>query len=211
MTGDAVGAASHVRSHELYHRALGVLPGGVNSPVRAMRAMGREPLFIAAASGAEITDVDGNRYIDFVSSWGPMIAGHAHPAVVAAIEAAARKGTSFGAPTEAEVELAERIVERVPGAEMVRLVSSGTEAGMTALRLARATTGREIVIKFAGAYHGHVDGLLAAGGLGPGDAGDPGLTRGDRGAGGGHDRRAMERPRALRAPRSSRRAIDWRR
>lgn len=181
MTGDATGAVSYVRSHELYQRALGVLPGGVNSPVRAMRAMGREPLFIESAAGAEIVDVDGNSYIDYVCSWGPMIAGHAHPAVVGAITSAAGRGTSFGAPTEAEVALAEQVIDRVAGAEMVRLVSSGTEAAMTALRLARSVTGRDTVIKFAGAYHGHVDGLLAEAGSGLATQGipaSPGVTEG---------------------------------
>jgi glutamate-1-semialdehyde 2,1-aminomutase len=142
------------------------MPGGVNSPVRALRAVGREPLFIASASGAEIVDVDGNRYLDYVCSWGPLIVGHARAEIVEAVAAAAERGTSYGAPTEAEVSLAEEVVKRVPSAEMVRLVSSGTEAVMTALRLARAATGRERVLKFAGAYHGHVDGLLAEAGSG---------------------------------------------
>jgi glutamate-1-semialdehyde 2,1-aminomutase len=154
------------RSGELYERALGLLPGGVNSPVRAMRAIGRDPIFVARGEGAELIDVDGGRYVDWVMSWGPLIAGHAHPEVVAALTAAAGSGTSFGAPTEAEVELAAEIVERVPGAEMARMTSSGTEASMSALRLARAVTGRDAVLKFAGAYHGHVDGLLAEAGSG---------------------------------------------
>jgi glutamate-1-semialdehyde 2,1-aminomutase len=154
------------RSGELYERALGLLPGGVNSPVRAMRAIGRDPIFVARGEGAELIDVDGGRYVDWVMSWGPLIAGHAHPDVVAALTAAAGSGTSFGAPTEAEVELAAEVVDRVPGAEMTRMTSSGTEASMSALRLARAATGRETVLKFAGAYHGHVDGLLAEAGSG---------------------------------------------
>ena len=138
-----------------------------------MRSIGRDPLFIASGAGAEITDADGRSYIDYVCSWGPLIAGHAHPDVIAAVTAAAARGTSFGAPTEAEVELAAEVVDRVPAAEMVRLVNSGTEATMSAIRLARAATGRETVIKFAGAYHGHVDGLLAEAGSGLATAGIP--------------------------------------
>ena len=155
------------RSADLYERAARVLPGGVNSPVRAMRQIGREPVFVASGEGCELVDVDGNRYVDWVGSWGPLILGHAHPAVVEAVETAARRGTSFGAATEAEVELAEEVIARVPSAEMVRMTSSGTEAAMSAVRLARAATGREIVVKFAGAYHGHSDGLLAEAGSGP--------------------------------------------
>jgi glutamate-1-semialdehyde 2,1-aminomutase len=153
-------------STELYQRALKVLPGGVNSPVRAMRQIGREPIFMERGEGCELVDVDGNRYVDWVGSWGPLILGHAHPAVLAAVTAAAERGTSFGAATEGEVELAEEIVSRVPSAEMVRMTSSGTEAAMSAVRLARAATGREVVVKFAGAYHGHSDGLLAEAGSG---------------------------------------------
>ncbi len=154
------------RSTELYRRALQLLPGGVNSPVRAMSAIGRAPIFVDRGAGAELVDVDGNRYVDYVCSWGPLIHGHAHPAVVAAVEAAARRGTSFGAPTAGEIELAEEICRRIESVEMVRMTSSGTEASMTALRLARAATGRERVVKFEGAYHGHVDGLLAQAGSG---------------------------------------------
>ncbi len=157
---------SDSRSTALYRRACELIPGGVNSPVRAMRAIGRDPLFIAAGEGAEVIDVDGNRYVDYVGSWGPLIAGHAHPAVLAAIEAAAARGTSFGAPTAGEVQLAEEVSRRMPAAQMLRLTSSGTEATMTAIRLARAHTGREKVLKFAGAYHGHVDGLLVQAGSG---------------------------------------------
>ena len=167
------------RSSEAYARALALMPGGVNSPVRAMRAIGRDPLFIARGEGPEIEDVDGNRYLDWVMSWGPLAAGHAHPDVVAAVTAAAALGTSFGAPTEAESDLAEAIVARVPSAEMVRMTSSGTEASMSAIRLARAATGRAAVIKFAGAYHGHVDGLLAEAGSGLATQGipaSPGVT-----------------------------------
>ncbi|HEX5309480.1 MAG TPA: glutamate-1-semialdehyde 2,1-aminomutase [Solirubrobacteraceae bacterium] len=154
------------RSGELYRRALDVLPGGVNSPVRAMGAIGRDPIFIERGSGAELIDVDGNRYVDYVCSWGPLICGHAHPDVLGAIAAAAERGTSFGAPTAGEVELAVEIARRLDSVEMVRMTSSGTEATMTALRLARAATGRERVVKFEGGYHGHVDGLLAQAGSG---------------------------------------------
>src|SRR5437868_9922258 len=160
-------------SSELYTRALRVLPGGVNSPVRAMRAIGRDPLFIASGEGAEIVDVDGNRYVDWVCSWGPLIAGHAHPAVVTAVQEAAARGTSYGAPTAAETELARQIIERMPSVEMVRLVNSGTEATMSALRVARAATGRDRILKFAGHYHGHVDGLLVHAGSGLATAGLP--------------------------------------
>jgi glutamate-1-semialdehyde 2,1-aminomutase len=154
------------RSADYYRRALELMPGGVNSPVRAMRAIGRDPLFIARGEGAELFDVDGNRYVDYVCSWGPLIHGHAHPQVLAAVCEAAARGTSFGAPTVAEVELAAEVAGRMPGVEMVRMTSSGTEATMTAMRLARAVSGREHVLKFAGAYHGHVDGLLAQAGSG---------------------------------------------
>jgi glutamate-1-semialdehyde 2,1-aminomutase len=156
-----------------------LLPGGVNSPVRAMRSIGRDPIFVARGEAAELIDVDGNRYVDWVMSWGPLIAGHAHPDVVSAVSAAAAAGTSFGAPTEAEVELAAEVVERIPSAEMVRMTSSGTEASMSALRLARAATGRDEIVKFAGAYHGHVDGLLADAGSGLATQGipaSPGVT-----------------------------------
>ena len=164
---------------DLFDRARQVLPGGVNSPVRAMRQIGRDPIFVARGEGAELIDVDGNRYVDWVMSWGPLIAGHAHPEVVSAVSAAAAAGTSFGAPTEAEVELAAEVVERVPSAEMVRMTSSGTEASMSALRLVRAATGRDRIVKFAGAYHGHVDGLLAEAGSGLATASvpaSPGVT-----------------------------------
>jgi glutamate-1-semialdehyde 2,1-aminomutase len=154
------------RSAELYRRASKVLSGGVNSPVRAMRAIGRDPVFVERGAGAELFDVDGNRYVDYVCSWGPLIHGHAHPDVLAAVGAAAERGTSFGAPTAAEIELAEEVARRMPAVDMLRMTSSGTEASMTALRIARAATGRERVVKFAGAYHGHVDGLLAQAGSG---------------------------------------------
>jgi glutamate-1-semialdehyde 2,1-aminomutase len=142
------------------------MPGGVNSPVRAMRQIGREPIFIERGEGCELIDVDGNRYVDWVCSWGPLIHGHAHPDVVAAVSEAAARGTSYGAATAAEVELAEAVADRVPSVEMLRLTSSGTEAAMGAVRLARAATGREVVVKFAGAYHGHSDGLLVDAGSG---------------------------------------------
>jgi glutamate-1-semialdehyde 2,1-aminomutase len=143
-----------------------VLPGGVNSPVRAMRAIGRDPIFIERGSGADIIDVDGNSYVDYVCSWGPLIHGHAHPAILDAIATAAALGTTFGAPTAAEVELAETVSARMPAVDMLRMTSSGTEASMSAIRLARAATGRDTLLKFSGAYHGHVDGLLAEAGSG---------------------------------------------
>jgi glutamate-1-semialdehyde 2,1-aminomutase len=161
------------RSAELYARALNVLPGGVNSPVRAMRSIGRDPLFMRRGAGGEIFDVDENPYVDWVCSWGPLIAGHAHPDIVAAVTDAASRGTSFGAPTPGEVDLAEEVSRRVPGVEMLRMTSSGTEASMSAIRLARAATGRTKLLKFAGAYHGHVDGLLADAGSGLATQGIP--------------------------------------
>jgi glutamate-1-semialdehyde 2,1-aminomutase len=154
------------RSADLYRRALELMPGGVNSPVRAMRAIGRDPIFIARGEGAELVDVDGNRYVDYVCSWGPLIHGHAHPHVIDAVREAAERGTSFGAPTAAEVTLAAEVARRMESVDMLRMTSSGTEATMTAVRLARAATEREHVLKFAGAYHGHVDGLLVRAGSG---------------------------------------------
>jgi glutamate-1-semialdehyde 2,1-aminomutase len=145
-----------------------------------MRAIGRDPIFVERGEGAYLFDVDGNRYVDYVCSWGPLIAGHTHPAVIAAVIDAAGRGTSYGAPTEGEVELAAEVAERVPGAEMVRMTSSGTEASMSAIRLARAATGRDPVLKFSGAYHGHVDGLLADAGSGLATQGipsSPGVTK----------------------------------
>jgi glutamate-1-semialdehyde 2,1-aminomutase len=162
-----------VRSAELYARAVEVLPGGVNSPVRAMRSIGRDPLFVERGEGPWLIDVDGNRYVDYVCSWGPLIHGHAHPEILAAIAEAAAAGTTFGAPTAGEVELAEEVARRVPSVEMLRMTSSGTEAAMSAIRLARAATGREKLLKFAGAYHGHVDGLLAQAGSGLATQGIP--------------------------------------
>ena len=152
-------------SEALFARAKVVTPGGVNSPVRAFNAVGGTPRFIRSAAGAWLTDVDGNEYVDLVCSWGPMLLGHAHPEVLAAVGAAVARGTSYGTPTEPEVELAEEIVARAP-VEEVRFVSSGTEATMSAIRLARGFTGRDVVVKFAGCYHGHVDALLAAAGSG---------------------------------------------
>jgi glutamate-1-semialdehyde 2,1-aminomutase len=156
---------THDRSETLFARASAVTPGGVNSPVRAFRAVGGTPRFIRSASGARLTDVDGRQYVDLVGSWGPMLLGHAHPEVMAAVAEALARGTSYGAPTEAEVDLCEEIVGRTP-VEQVRLVSSGTEATMSAIRLARGFTGRDVVVKFAGCYHGHVDALLASAGSG---------------------------------------------
>jgi glutamate-1-semialdehyde 2,1-aminomutase len=158
----------------LYRRALELIPGGVNSPVRAMRAVGLdEPLFVRRGEGAYIEDVDGNRYVDWVMSWGPLLFGHADRETVAAVVEAAERGTSFGASTEAEVELAAEIVDAVPSVEKVRLVSSGTEAAMSTVRLARAFTSRDRIIKFAGCYHGHVDALLASAGSGVATLGLP--------------------------------------
>jgi glutamate-1-semialdehyde 2,1-aminomutase len=169
----APSSLTDTRSAELYRRALPVLPGGVNSPVRAMRAIGRDPIFIERGSGAELFDVDGNAYVDYVCSWGPLILGHAHPAVLEAVREAAALGTTFGAPTAGEVELAELVSQRMPSVDMIRMTSSGTEASMSAIRLARAATGREKLLKFAGAYHGHVDGLLAQAGSGLATQGIP--------------------------------------
>ncbi len=156
---DAAAHGAGVRSRELYERACRVIPAGVNSPVRAFRAVGGTPLFIARGAGQYLYDVDGRRYLDLVNSWGALILGHAHPGVVAAMEQACRRGTTFGAPCLAEVELAERITTSYPGLEQVRFVSSGTEAVMSAIRVARAASGRELIVKFSGCYHGHADHL----------------------------------------------------
>ncbi|MBX6340917.1 MAG: glutamate-1-semialdehyde 2,1-aminomutase [Thermomicrobiaceae bacterium] len=169
------------RSEELYEEARRYLPGGVNSPVRAFRAVGGTPPFIARGAGATLYDVDGHAYLDYVLSWGPLIAGHAHPRVVARLREVVERGTSFGAPTEVEVALARRVVEQVPSIEMVRFVNSGTEATMSAIRLARAATGRPKLIKFVGCYHGHADPLLATAGSGLltlGIPSSPGVTPG---------------------------------
>src|SRR5579863_5734953 len=164
---------SHPSSERLYERATRVIPGGVNSPVRAFRAVGGTPLFFVSGRGAYLTDSDGRSYLDLVGSWGPLILGHAHPAVVEAVTQACRHGTTFGAPCAAEVELAERVVAAYPGIEQVRLVSSGTEAVMSAIRLARAFTGRDLIVKFSGCYHGHADHLLVAAGSGLATFGRP--------------------------------------
>lgn len=167
------------RSRALFQRAQKRIPGGVNSPVRACRSVGTDPLFIDRANGCRLVDADGNSYIDYVGSWGPMILGHRHPAVVEALSSALARGTSFGAPTEMEIELAELIVEAVPSVEMVRMVNSGTEATMSAIRLARGVTGRDTIVKFDGCYHGHADAMLVAAGSGvatlqiPGSPGVP--------------------------------------
>ncbi|HWX42034.1 MAG TPA: glutamate-1-semialdehyde 2,1-aminomutase [Blastocatellia bacterium] len=161
------------RSEDLFERARRVIPGGVNSPVRAFRAVGRTPVFINNAAGSNIADVDGNTYTDYVGSWGPMILGHGHPAVLDAITSAAKRGTSYGAPTEIEIEIAEEIIAAFPSIDKLRLVSSGTEAAMSAIRLARGFTGRDRIIKFEGCYHGHSDGLLVKAGSGLATFGTP--------------------------------------
>ena len=162
-----------MKSKELFERAQARIPGGVNSPVRAFRAVGGTPVFFERASGPYLWDADGTRYIDYVGSWGPMLAGHGHPAVVEAVQEAASRALSFGAPTQAEVELAELLCRLIPSLELVRLVSSGTEATMTALRLARGFTGRSLIVKFEGCYHGHADSLLVKAGSGALTFGNP--------------------------------------
>ena len=166
--------ADHEFSQTLFSRALNIIPGGVNSPVRACKSVGADPLFIKKAQGCLIDDVDGNRYIDYIGSWGPMIIGHRHAAVVKALEEAIQRGTSFGAPTDLEVELAELVIEAVPSIEMVRMVNSGTEATMSAIRLARGYTQRDKIVKFDGCYHGHADTLLVEAGSGVATFGIPG-------------------------------------
>jgi glutamate-1-semialdehyde 2,1-aminomutase len=169
------------RSARLMERALRRMPGGVNSPVRAFRSVGGDPLFMQRGEGSRIIDVDGNSYVDYVMSYGPLVLGHAHPEVIEAIERTARKGTTFGAPTELEVELAELVCEAVPSVEVVRMTSSGTEATMSAIRLARGYTGREKILKFDGNYHGHGDALLVSAGSGVATLGlpdSPGVTKG---------------------------------
>jgi glutamate-1-semialdehyde 2,1-aminomutase len=157
---------NHSRSEELFREAVEIIPGGVNSPVRAFKSVGGQPVFMARGQGSRIFDVDGNQYIDYVGSWGPLLLGHRHPEILAALERALAIGTSFGAPTEQEVELARAICSAVPSIEMVRLVNSGTEATMSAIRLARGFTGRDLIVKFEGCYHGHVDSLLVKAGSG---------------------------------------------
>jgi glutamate-1-semialdehyde 2,1-aminomutase len=177
---DRTSARRH-RSHEAFARARTLIPGGVNSPARAFGGVGGEPIFFAAAQGQHLTDIDGTTYLDYIGSWGPMILGHRHPRVVAAIERALATGTSYGAPTEAESRLAELIVSAVPAIEKVRMVSSGTEAAMSAVRLARGFTGRDLIVKFAGNYHGHADSLLVSAGSAAATLGvpdSPGVTAG---------------------------------
>ena len=164
---------SRIRSEKLFQKACGLMPGGVNSPVRAFKSVGGNPLFIKKASGSRVWDVDGNAYIDYVASWGPLIFGHAHPQIVEALKRQVELGTSYGASTELEIELAERVVKLVPSLEMVRMVNSGTEAVMSAIRLARGVTEREKIVKFEGCYHGHVDSMLVKAGSGLASLGIP--------------------------------------
>ena len=165
-------------SHELFQKAVKIIPGGVNSPVRACKSVGTIPAFIHHADGCMIVDMDGNAYIDYVGSWGPMILGHRHPAVMEAIRRVLERGTSFGAPTDLEIELAQLVIDAVPSIEMIRMVNSGTEATMSTIRLARGVTGRDLIIKFDGCYHGHSDALLVSAGSGVATlaiAGSPGV------------------------------------
>jgi len=174
--------SKRLKSHAAFAKAKRLIPGGVNSPARAFHGVGGEPIFISHASGQFLFDIDGNRYLDYIGSWGPMILGHAQPQVIEAIRKAAEKGTSFGAPTENESRLAELIMAAVPSIERVRLVSSGTEATMSAIRVARGATGREKIIKFSGCYHGHVDSLLVSAGSAAATLGvpdSPGVTQGN--------------------------------
>src|SRR5579864_3329243 len=176
-----VDAMNRSRSQQAFARASRLMPGGVNSPARAFGAVGGTPPFIARGEGPYLYDIDGNRYLDYIGSWGPLILGHCHPRMVEAVNQALREGASFGAPTERESELAELIIEAMPSVEMVRMVSSGTEASMSAIRLARGFTGRDVIIKFAGCYHGHVDSLLVAAGssaLTHGVPSSPGVPKG---------------------------------
>lgn len=163
----------HTRSSQLFSRAKQIIPGGVNSPVRAFKSVGADPLFIKKASGSHIFDEDDNNYIDYVGSWGPMILGHCHPQVVAAVKQCMENGSSFGAPTELEITLAQMVIDAVPSIEMVRMVSSGTEATMSAIRVARGYTGRDKILKFSGCYHGHADALLVKAGSGAATFGVP--------------------------------------
>ena len=164
------------KSHKLFNRALHVIPGGVNSPVRACKSVGMEPIFINYANGSMITDADGNKYIDYIGSWGPMILGHRHSSVIRALASVLNQGTSFGAPTGLEIKLAEMVIDAVPSIDMVRMVNSGTEATMSAIRLARGVTGRDMIIKFDGCYHGHADSLLVEAGSGIATLGIPGSS-----------------------------------
>ena len=181
------------RSSELFSEAQKYIPGGVNSPVRSFRAVGGTPPFIARGQGPLVWDVDGNEYVDYLGSWGPLVLGHAHPAVVEALKKTVEGGTSFGAPVEKEVELAQMICQALPSVEMVRLVNSGTEACMSAIRLARAFTGRDKIIKFAGCYHGHADGLLGSVGAGSCPPSGGGGSQESRGR--GHQLRCAGGPR----------------
>src|SRR5690606_24509713 len=179
---DGIGGGRRVRSESgrLYQRALARIPGGVNSPVRAFRAAGGDPIFVARAAGARLEDVDGNTYVDYVLSWGALRAGHAEPDIVRAIAAAAERGTSYGTPCPVEVELAELVASAVPSVEMLRFVNSGTEATMSAIRVARGATGRDVIVKFAGCYHGHADSFLVQAGSGVATLGlpdSPGVPR----------------------------------
>ena len=157
---------NHENSHRLFQQALPLMPGGVNSPVRAFKSVGGEPFFAKRAEGAYLIDVDGNRYVDYIGSWGPMIAGHAHPKVIEAVDAVMRDGLSFGVPNALEVTMAQTITRLVPSCEMVRMVNSGTEATLSAIRLARGATGRNRIVKFEGCYHGHGDSFLVKAGSG---------------------------------------------
>ena len=183
------------KSRREFEKAKKLIPGGVNSPVRAFGSVGLTPRFIAKAKGARLWDVDGNEYIDYVGSWGPMILGHADAGILRAIRAEMKQGTSFGAPTEIETKLARLVCRRVPSIERVRMVSSGTEATMSALRLARGATGRPRILKFDGCYHGHADSLLVGCGQRRRDARDPGLAGRARGVHRAHDPGALQRPR----------------
>ena len=187
---------SDVRNSEaLFEAAQRVIPGGVNSPVRAFRGVGGTPVFVERAEGARVVDADGRSYIDFLGSWGPLILGHAAAAVVEAVTEATRRGTSYGAPTRAEVEMAEIISRALPSMEMVRLVSSGTEAAMSAIRLARGATGRDVIVKFDGCYHGHADSLLVKAGSGGATFGVPDSLGVPAGPGRADPGRAVQRPR----------------
>ena len=160
-------------SKKMFAKAQNLIPGGVNSPVRACKSVGCDPVFIQRAAGSKVYDVDGNSYIDFIGSWGPMILGHNHPAIVGAIKDAMANGTSFGAPCPLEIDLAELVIDAVPSIEMVRFVSSGTEATMSAIRLARGYTGRNVIVKFDGGFHGHADSFLVKAGSGGDNSGNP--------------------------------------
>jgi len=173
MTLPIPDSVDRAESRRLFARASVLFPGGVNSPVRAFRSVGGEPVFIASASGARITDEDGRTYLDYIGSWGPMLLGHSHPAIVEAIREQAGRGTSFGAPTRLEIELADAVMAAVPSVERLRLVNSGTEATMAAVRVARGATGRSAIVKFEGCYHGHADTFLIKAGSGAATMGVP--------------------------------------